>query len=70
MGCCTSEIPCGIGGGDCSSNDDCKGDLVCGAYEDCPDPPRPLQWPRSSRCCIVERNSCHISYSNINRIVL
>lgn len=27
--CCSSEDPCGQDEGDCDSDDDCKGDLVC-----------------------------------------
>ena len=28
--CCTKQNPCNIGEGNCSNNDDCKGNLVCG----------------------------------------
>ena len=28
--CCSSSDPCGAGEGDCDSDGDCKGDLVCG----------------------------------------
>ena len=29
-GCCTEETPCEKYDGDCDSNSDCKGDLICG----------------------------------------
>ena len=29
--CCTSANPCGIGQGDCDSDDGCYGDLKCGS---------------------------------------
>ena len=33
--CCTSLRPCGIGKGDCDSDDDCVGNLSCG-IDNCP----------------------------------
>ena len=29
-GCCTSSNPCGLGEGDCDSDSECNGDLICG----------------------------------------
>ena len=29
--CCNRTNKCGVGEGDCDSDDDCKGNLVCGA---------------------------------------
>ena len=29
--CCTSANPCGLGQGDCNSNDECGGTLTCGS---------------------------------------
>jgi len=29
-GCCSLELPCGLGEGDCDSNEDCEGSLKCG----------------------------------------
>jgi len=28
--CCSAELPCGFGEGDCNSNEDCEGSLKCG----------------------------------------
>ena len=28
--CCSADIPCGLGEGDCDTDDECAGDLVCG----------------------------------------
>merc|ERR1712133_90813 len=28
--CCSADVPCGLGEGDCDSDDECSGDLVCG----------------------------------------
>jgi len=28
--CCSTDIPCGLGEGDCDTDDECAGDLVCG----------------------------------------
>ena len=28
--CCTADKPCGVGEGDCDSDDQCSGDLKCG----------------------------------------
>ena len=33
--CCSSSFPCGLGGGDCDTDADCQGNLVCGT-ENCP----------------------------------
>ncbi len=27
--CCTEEVPCSLGEGDCDTDDDCIGELVC-----------------------------------------
>ena len=32
--CCTADTPCGIGEGDCDSDDQCSGDLICG-HDNC-----------------------------------
>ena len=28
--CCSADEPCGLGEGDCDSDDECSGELVCG----------------------------------------
>ena len=33
--CCSDTKPCGIDEGDCDSNADCAGDLICGT-DNCP----------------------------------
>ena len=60
--CCTPDTPCGLGGGDCDSNHDCKGDLICGRYQansnNCKNEPAiGLIWPANTDCCIAKRNS-------------
>ena len=60
--CCTPDTPCGLGGGDCNSDQDCKGDLICGLYQsnsnNCKNEPRiGLTWPTNTDCCITKRNS-------------
>ena len=48
--CCTSSNPCGINQGDCDSDSDCNGDLICGK-DNCID-----LWPSFgdvyADCCI------------------
>ena len=34
--CCTSSFPCKLGGGDCDTDGDCEGPLVCGV-DNCQD---------------------------------
>ena len=29
--CCSAAFPCALGGGDCDNDDQCQGNLVCGA---------------------------------------
>ena len=36
---CTSENPCGQYEGDCDSDNDCEGTLVCGSHDNCPNSP-------------------------------
>ena len=48
--CCTSANPCTIGQGDCDSDSDCQGNLICGhnTSTDCPSGA-----PGSFDCCIA-----------------
>ena len=50
--CCTSGSPCEEGGGDCDSDKECAGDLVCGS-NNCLTyaPPSPLNIDKSMDCC-------------------
>ena len=43
--CCTWNSPCGIGEGDCDTNDQCAGGLVCGVDNCGP------EFPSSYDCC-------------------
>ena len=51
--CCTSSNPCGINQGDCDSDSECNGDLICG-NDNCID-----LWPSfgnaNADCCIDGR---------------
>lgn len=47
-GCCTSETPCSEGEGDCDSNSDCRGSLVCG-HNNCPK--KAFDWNYGDDCC-------------------
>ena len=44
-GCCTTSNLCGINQGDCDSDDECSGNLVCGT-NNCPSP-----FPSNADCC-------------------
>ena len=50
--CCSSKQQCGINEGDCDSNDDCIGDLVCGK-DNCP-----THFPSDADCCQYPGNRC------------
>merc|ERR1712159_455656 len=43
-GCCTKDTPCGLGEGDCDSDNECAGSLTCG-NDNCP-------WGDGDDCCI------------------
>ena len=43
-GCCTTEEPCDEGDGDCDSDDQCSGSLICG-HDNCP-------WKDNDDCCM------------------
>ena len=43
--CCTVQSPCAVGEGDCDSNNQCKGDLVCGT-DNCGH-----EFPSTADCC-------------------
>ena len=43
--CCSSSNKCDINQGDCDTDNDCRGNLVCGS-NNCPSP-----FPRSADCC-------------------
>jgi len=49
--CCTSEQPCGLGEGDCDSDSECTGDLIChkGYTVGCEKGPN---WDSSDDCCL------------------
>ena len=44
--CCTDSKPCGIAEGDCDTNDECIGHLVCGS-DNCVKPP----FHKKADCC-------------------
>jgi len=47
-GCCTKEKPCDVGEGDCDTNDQCRGQLVCGS-NNCPKDG--FDWDSGDDCC-------------------
>ena len=51
MECCSSENQCGIGGGDCDNDDECKWNLVCGT-NNCGS-----EFPNEVDCCEVRKGS-------------
>ena len=52
--CCTADKPCGVGEGDCDSDDDCSGDLKCGT-DNCGAGFDNLE--KGSDCCEVEQGN-------------
>merc|ERR1712192_293656 len=46
--CCSEEYPCGLGEGDCDSNSDCTGELVCGS-NNCP---KGTTFEDGDDCCV------------------
>ena len=53
--CCTSETPCGFGDGDCDSDDQCAGDMVCGD-NNCPK--NGFEWNGGDDCCVKRKKKC------------
>jgi len=53
-GCCTKETPCNLGEGDCDTDQQCAGSLVCGT-DNCP-------WGDEDDCCKIDTIGC----KNIN----
>ncbi len=53
--CCTEEMPCGEGDGDCDSDAECEGDLICGD-NNCPagndQIDSALLWNAGDDCCM------------------
>lgn len=47
-GCCTKEKPCDVGEGDCDTNEQCRGQLVCGS-NNCPKDG--FNWNYGDDCC-------------------
>ena len=43
-GCCATDEPCDEGDGDCDSDDQCSGSLICG-HDNCP-------WKDNDDCCM------------------
>ena len=61
--CCTESNQCGVNEGDCDSDVDCKGDLVCG-YDNCNGP----NFDSTDDCCTFGTfNICLLS-SDLLRI--
>ena len=52
VSCCTSDRPCSLGQGGCSSDDDCADGLACG-YDNCAALNTDLEvsFPSNGRCC-------------------
>ena len=59
--CCTSSNPCGIGQGDCDSNSDCAGNLVCGS-NNCKN--FDSAWSSSYYDCCMEGKTNHTTAKN------
>jgi len=76
--CCTKEHPCGVGGGDCDTDSECAGDLICGEKEEesnnCQTdfPSSDTFWEATADCCIPKRKRNYISYLmlSVNKNVL
>ena len=72
--CCTPDKPCGLGGGDCDEDEDCKGDLICGLRQlnsnNCVNEPDGIEWPDNDDCCIAKRNSYDIIYTIVILVLL
>ena len=56
--CCSSSKPCGLSQGDCDSNNECSGNLVCGK-NNCQPP-----FPSDADCC--EAGNSFAKMSQIN----
>ena len=56
--CCSHDSPCGIGQGDCDSNIDCAGGLICGKDNCGPNSPH-----QSYDCCV--ENDLNISETDL-----
>jgi len=52
--CCTEEYPCGEDEGDCDSDSDCAGDLICGK-DNCP---RGTTFEDGDDCCVALGPGC------------
>ena len=68
--CCTSSNPCALGQGDCDSDSQCAGDLVCGT-DNCIN--FDSTWPSTSDCCttgnkIIQLQFWHVMPANIEDI--
>merc|ERR1712086_227471 len=52
--CCSSRSPCGLGEGDCDSDSECTGDLICakGYTVGCK---KGANWDSSDDCCLDPR---------------
>ena len=54
--CCTPDKPCGAGKGDCDSDDDCIGSLVCGT-DNCGEGYDATIGIADADCCYAESES-------------
>jgi len=62
FGCCSSSNPCDVGEGDCKSDSDCAGELVCGTRNCESDfSSSYTNWHYTADCC---RKACSVDGSN------
>ena len=58
--CCSSASPCTFNEGDCDTNEDCIGDLVCG-ISNCIG----SKYPPNVDCCTSESKGTKLALSNL-----
>ena len=63
--CCTSFDPCGVGEGDCDSDTDCIGDLICG-YNNCQSLDSGWNY-YDFDCCITGKHCTKYSFLTIEK---
>ena len=64
--CCTGENPCDLGGGDCDSDTDCSGNLVCG-YDNCKD--FHANAGETHDCCMNPKGTTNLFHPIFTRIL-
>ena len=65
--CCSSNEPCGVGGGDCDRDSDCLGSFKCGNNNCQADFPGDASWPTSADCCY---GKWHVEYSMLGDLII